>query len=93
MREILATHELVPIDNTPFDRERCGWAPSIGVNGVVPNSWINFRKHTVNDMMERIGDRLELDSKAKHLLLNIPWPATHSDGVRLLLGLGLEVKE
>lgn len=25
IREILATHELVPIDETPFDPERCGF--------------------------------------------------------------------
>lgn len=83
IREILATHKLVPIDNTPFDPERCGWD---FVNG----SWY-FLSTELRKFEGINGLRLIVEA-AKGFMWNAPWPATHSDGVRLLQLLGLEVR-
>lgn len=84
LSEILATHELVPIDNTPFDPERCGWS---FVNGSWYSLGVELRKFE-----GRNGLRIVIED-AEGFMWNAPWPATHSDGVRLLQLLGLEVRE
>jgi len=84
IREILQTHELVPIDNTPFDPERCGWS---FVNGSWYSLGVELRKFE-----GRNGLRIVIED-AEGFMWNAPWPATHSDGVRLLQLLGLEVRE
>ena len=84
IREILTTHELVPIDNTPFDPERCGWS---FVNGSWYSLGVELRKFE-----GRNGLRIVIED-AEGFMWNAPWPATHSDGVRLLQLLGLEVRE
>ena len=88
IREILATHELVPIDNTPFDPERCGWR----LVCLIP---VGYHKDQDGQLQYSIIQQEE-DGRMKIESMDgwewvCPWPAKHSDGVRLLQLLGLEV--
>ena len=90
LNEILATYELVPIDNTPFDPERCGWK----LVCMIP---VGYHKDRDGRLHYSIIQQEE-DGKMKIESMDgeewvCPWPANHSDGVRLLQLLGLEIKE
>lgn len=90
LRRIISTHELVPIDNTPFDPERCGWK----LVCMIP---VGYHKDRDGRLHYSIIQQEE-DGKMKIESMDgeewvCPWPANHSDGVRLLQLLGLEIKE
>lgn len=93
IRRILATHELVPIDNTPFDPERCGFRRRIEMD---PMSTVYSHEYfTITWWMDgswRIDGYLIQGTINQSGEWRFPsWP-THSDGVRLLQLLGLEVR-
>ena len=74
IREILSTHELVPIDNTPsFDPERCGFHCS----AMIPGTWFNELAR-----IDHVENQILIE--ASRVRCNAPWPATHSAGVALL---------
>lgn len=81
IREILSRHELVPIDDTPFDPERLGFK----LKG--KDSW-EVGKH----VLTRHESYLGIEEIFGALECYCPWPATHSAGIALLKGLGLEVR-
>lgn len=92
IREILATHELVPIDNTPFDPERCGFTKDS------QHAWDIIYRNSRGDSFARQGNLLVMwaDDKVEEGnesagRFTVDWP-NHSDGVRLLQLLGLEVR-
>lgn len=93
LRRIISTNELVPIDNTPFDPERCGFRRRIEMD---PMSTVYSREYyTITWWMDgswRIDGYLiqgTINQSGEWIFPS--WP-THSDGVRLLQLLGLEVK-
>lgn len=83
IREILATHELTPIDNTPFDPERCGWTR---------RGHLYENKDAGVNLYKFESDQMEIRWTGYADSVLVPWPANHTDGVRLLQLLGLEVK-
>lgn len=82
IREILATHELVPIDDSPFDPERCGWTR---------RGHLYENKDAGVNLYKFEADQMEIRWTGYADSVLVPWPANHSDGVRLLQLLGLEV--
>ena len=80
IRAILETHTLEPIDDRPFDPTLCGLI--LIYEGDKMKSWESSR-HIVRN----IDGCITLQAKAADTA--VPWPATQSDGERLLKLLGV----
>lgn len=83
---ILSTHTLEPIDDRPFDPTLCGF------------KLIKSEIHRINGYRVWVKDGLEItkldDGYGEYEqqdtgAIRIPWPATQSDGERLLKLLGV----
>lgn len=81
IREILSRYELVQIDDTPFDPERCGYEF---------DDFQNFWQKGDDLIFGQPGGEISFEHRTQdyHVPLS-HWP-THSAGVSLLKGLGID---
>lgn len=86
IRAILETHELVPVDTRPFDPTLCGFEHTYHEDGQTPDArqWSNG-----DYVITRDGDDGHLEEIAGAGQMGFPWPATQSDGKKLLELLGV----
>jgi hypothetical protein len=90
IRAILETHELVPVDTRPFDPTLCGFhsVDKSYKNSAIVRWECNPGALTVGWTIERENDLLCLAKWGVNQFWGIPWPATQSDGKKLLELLG-----
>lgn len=82
IRAILETHTLEPIDDRPFDPTLCGF------KRIHENIWKNDIC-TIIQAAGRLFDVVMNDEQIPCYLEYCPWPATQSEGKRLLELLGV----
>lgn len=87
IRAILDTHTLEPIDERPFDPTLCGWENTYHEDGQTPckYQWASG-DYVISYDAESAGHIEEIAGACQ---FTFPWPATQSDGERLLKLLGV----
>jgi len=81
IRTILETHTLEPIDDRPFDPTLCGFVRE----NLVTTLGTYYRSGIVE--IAQVEDRIQVWTTKK--ICDAPWPATQSEGERMLKLLGV----
>lgn len=93
IRNILKTHELVAFDPHPFDLTLCGFQHTLDQEGnKYPSQWGN-EDYIISYAETSEGDFGFIEAIAGADQWEFPWPKNQSEGVQMLMSMGVKVKK